>query len=116
MEEKINELKSLIETLAEDSTLRKELQDALDAELKRAGQAPEGAAEETADEEEEKSDDFKFSERLERHLKELEHSDSIIGKLEALMEDEEFITASAGFVLGAAVVGAGVLAYSFLKK
>ena len=37
-------------------------------------------------------------------------------KLEKLMEDEEFITASAGFVLGAAVTGLSALAICALKR
>ncbi len=38
------------------------------------------------------------------------------GKFGNLLNNDEFITASAGFVLGAAAVGLGVLAYSVIKK
>lgn len=37
-------------------------------------------------------------------------------KLDELLEDDEFITASAGFLLGAATVGMAALAISLLKK
>ncbi|MBQ7178370.1 MAG: hypothetical protein IJS08_13225 [Victivallales bacterium] len=133
MTEKINELKALIETLAEDSPLRKQLQDALDAELKRKAQEKENASqqaaepqEENTNQEDEKDEDvhnpFHEWKGLEEKLKamseklEEECPSSITGKLEKLMEDEEFITASAGFVLGAAVTGLSVLAISALKK
>lgn len=130
MTDKTNELKDLIETLAEDSPLRKQLQDALNAELERMAQEAEKTAEQAAAQEAEKTaaegddsgpslDDLKkLNEKLEGMLKEMEESNpsTITGKLEKLMEDDEFITASAGFVLGAAVAGLGALAVSLLKK
>ena len=129
MTEKINELKSLIETLAEDSPLRKQLQDALDAELARKKAATENTEAQAADKAEESDKDFKeeskstldelkeLDEKLDEMLKELDDEPSgITGKLEKLMEDDEFITAAAGFVLGAAAVGLGALAFSALKK
>ena len=119
MTDKINELKALIETLAEDSPLRKQLQDVLDAEMKRKAeeQKEEGADNETGKSEYTLDDLKKLDERLEEMLKEMgEEPTGIIGKLEELMDDDEFITASAGFVLGAMVTGLGALAFSALKK
>ena len=141
MADKINELKDLIETLAEDSPLRKQLQDALNAELKREAQeagtasqqAEEPASKQAAESQEENTDnadepgeeshstlnDWKaLEEKLKAMSEKLEEEcpSTITGKLEKLMEDEEFITASAGFVLGAAVTGLGALAICALKK
>ena len=134
MTDKINELKALIETLAEDSPLRKQLQDALDGELKRKAKEAEAASNQKASESQEESsdqgddaeegshptlDDWKaLEEKLKTMCDKLEEEcpSTITGKLEKLMEDEEFITASAGFVLGAAVTGLSALAISALKK
>ena len=134
MTDKINELKALIETIDENSPLRKQLQDALDAELKRtaeeaadnAKQATESKEENTdteeSDAEEESSDTPNDWKDLEEKLKaiseklEEEYPSTITGKLEKLLENDEFITASAGFVLGAAVTGLSALAISVLKK
>ncbi len=112
MNDKIDELKQLIETLAEDSPLRTQLEAALQDELKRKAEAEaakaaeskaeESQAEESDEEESDETGDGPFGD--------------ILHKIEALMEDEEFITASAGFVLGAATVGLGVLGASILKK
>ncbi|MBQ7649988.1 MAG: hypothetical protein IJS15_03465 [Victivallales bacterium] len=133
MTDKINELKALIETLAEDSPLRKQLQDALDAELKRKAKEAANAAQENTESQDENTDkddgeeasshstldDWKaLEEKLKAMSDRLEEEcpSTITGKLEKLMEDEEFITASAGFVLGAAVTGLSALAISMLKK
>ena len=129
MTDKINELKALIETLDADSPLRKQLQEALDAELNRKAKEAENANEPQAEqdssaaEEEEKHkstlDELKdLDAKLQGMLDELEKENpsSITGKLEKLMEDDEFITAAAGFVLGAAVTGISALAISTLKK
>ena len=133
MTEKIDELKKLIETLAEDSPLRKQLQEALEAEMKRTEDEAEKNADQTAEKAEESTSDTekkeeepnitlddlkKLNERLEEQLKEMEEANpsTITGKLEKLMEDDEFITASAGFVLGAAVTGISALAISLLRK
>ncbi len=43
-------------------------------------------------------------------------SSSFSSKIDELLNDDEFITASAGFVLGAAVVGLAALTISVLKK
>ena len=133
MTDKIDELKSLIETLPEDSPLRKQLQDALDGELRRkakAAETPSNQASESQEESTDKGDDegedshgtLDGWEALEEKLKamsdklEEECPSTITGKLEKLMEDEEFITAAAGFVLGAAVTGLSALAICALKK
>ena len=133
MTDKINELKALIETLAEDSPLRKQLQDALDAELERKAKEAANAAQQNTESQDENTDKDEGEEAsshstlddwkaLEEKLKamsdrlEEECPSTITGKLEKLMEDEEFITASAGFVLGAAVTGLSALAISVLKK
>ena len=133
MTEKINELKALIETLAEDSPLRMQLQDALDGELRRKAKEAEDASNQASESQEESADKGDDAEEgshstlddwktLEEKLKamsdklEEECPSTITGKLEKLMEDEEFITASAGFVLGAAVTGLSALAICALKR
>ena len=133
MTEKINELKALIETLAEDSPLRMQLQDALDGELRRKAKEAEDASNQASESQEESADKGDDAEEgshstlddwktLEEKLKamsdklEEECPSTITGNLEKLMEDEEFITASAGFVLGAAVTGLSALAICALKR
>ena len=133
MTDKINELKTLIETLAEDSPLRKQLQDALDGELRRKAKEAEAASNQASESQEESADkgddagegshstldDWKtLEEKLKAMSDKLEEEcpSTITGKLEKLMEDEEFITASAGFVLGAAVTGLSALAICALKR
>ena len=130
MTDKIKELQALIETLEADSPLRKQLEEALNAELERKAEEAENAARqkqtsENADDEskENKASDDNLSdlkalnEKLEEMLKGMDEAPSTIkGKLEALMENDEFITASAGFVLGAVAVGLGTLAVHALKK
>lgn len=133
MTDKINALKALIETLAEDSPLRKQLQDALDGELRRKAKEAEDASNQASESQEESADkgddagegshgtldDWKtLEEKLKAMSDKLEEEcpSTITGKLEKLMEDEEFITASAGFVLGAAVTGLSALAICALKR
>lgn len=133
MTDKINALKALIETLAEDSPLRKQLQDALDGELRRKAKEAEAASNQASESKEESADkgddagegshstldDWKtLEEKLKAMSDKLEEEcpSTITGKLEKLMEDEEFITASAGFVLGAAVTGLSALAICALKR
>ena len=133
MTDKINALKDLIETLAEDSPLRKQLQDALDGELRRKAKEAEDASNQASESQEESADkgddagegshstldDWKtLEEKLKAMSDKLEEEcpSTITGKLEKLMEDEEFITASAGFVLGAAVTGLSALAICALKR
>ena len=133
MTDKINALKALIETVAEDSPLRKQLQDALDGELRRKAKEAEDASNQASESQEESADkgddagegshstldDWKtLEEKLKAMSDKLEEEcpSTITGKLEKLMEDEEFITASAGFVLGAAVTGLSALAICALKR
>lgn len=136
MTDKINELKALIETIAEDSPLRKQLQNALDEEMGRMGEKTDGmsgessapdaeeasAAESVAGTEESapptSEEQEEIIKNLETALEEMEKSNpsTLTGKLEKLMEDDEFITASAGFVLGAAVTGLSALAICALKR
>jgi len=114
MNDKINELKTLIDTLETDSPLRKQLEEALAAELKRKAEAEAEAAakEETA--KEEADDDAAEDDDSE------DDAGGVFGdlkeKLEGLADNDEFITAAAGFVLGAAAVGLGALAATALKK
>jgi len=129
MTDKINELKSLIDNLEAESPLRKQLEEALADELKRqaeeASKDTETESQQTEEESQESDgprpslDDLdKLNEKLKEKLEQLEKDNpsTIVGKLEKLMEDDEFITASAGFVLGAATIGLGALAFSALKK
>lgn len=136
MTDKINELKALIETIAEDSPLRKQLQNALDEEMGRMGEKTDGmSGESSAPDAEEASTAESVAgteesapltlerldeicKNLETALEEMEKSNpsTLTGKLEKLMEDDEFITASAGFVLGAAVTGLSALAICALKR
>ena len=136
MTDKIKELKALIETLAEDSPLRKKLQDALDAELKRMATGDEQPTQETQAEQnsgEDSVSDAEFRSSLDELRKLIDKlvkeqkkpteeqteggdSSSPLDDLEKLVEDDEFISASAGFVLGLAVAGIGALAISSLKK
>jgi len=136
MTDKINELKTLIETLAEDSPLRKQLQDALETELKRMAKGDEQPAQETQDGQksggDKASDDNVRSplDELKKLLDEMKNeqkkpteeqteggdSSSPLDDLEKLAENDEFITASAGFVLGLAVAGIGALVFSSLRK
>lgn len=136
MTDKISELKALIETIAEDSPLRKQLQNALDEEMGRMGDKTDGmsgessapdaeeasAAESVAGTEESapptSEEQEEIIKNLETALEEMEKSNpsTLTGRLEKLMEDDEFITASAGFVLGAAVTGLSALAICALKR
>ena len=103
--------------------------EALAAELKRqaeeASKDTETKSQQTEEESQESDghrpslDDLdKLNEKLKEKLEQLEKDNpsTIVGKLEKLMEDDEFINASAGFVLGAATIGLGALAFSALKK
>lgn len=129
MTDKIKELKSLIDNLEAESPLRKQLEEALAAELKRQAEEASkdmGTESKQAEGESQESDGHrpslddldKLNEKLKEQLEQLEKDNpsTIVGKLEKLMEDDEFITASAGFVLGAATIGLGALAFSALKK
>jgi len=104
MENKINELKNLIESLEEDSPLRQQLEKTLDDELQRLADAEAKAAaneklqEEAAETEEDDGDTSTGSETGSDIL------DDIGEKIEELLEDEKFIVASTGFLLGAATV------------
>ena len=133
MTDRINELKALIEKLDADSALRKQLEDALNAELKRTDQAEvkaerkaegenheatsENNTETDNDSENSQSNADDLDEKLDELLKGLDgESSTITEKLEELMNNDEFITASAGFVLGAAAATLGAVAIAALKK
>ena len=141
MEDRIDELKKLITTLEENSPLRKQLEEALAAEMERNAdgtdaEAPKDQTTSSAHPKEEqpqndesssanetetpKSDDGNEQNDAPKGGKKSSNPfdglDTIAEKLENLMEDEEFITASAGFVLGAAAVGLCVLGLNVLKK
>ena len=149
MEDKINELKKLISTLEDNSPLRKQLEEALAAELQRKldelKRKVEAASQTNAEEKlkneqplpkppktdasspdnetqppqtdgscnNAEGDSGKSGKRTSSLFDGL---DTIADKLGSLLEDEEFITASAGFVLGAAAVGLCVLGLNVLKK
>ena len=117
MTDKINELKALIETLTEDSPLRQQLQEALDAELNRNAKAAEEAKPaEEANAAEDKGSDAASEETDDDRGSPSGILDGLTEKLDELMNDDEFITAAAGFVLGAATIGVSALALSALKK
>ncbi len=136
MEDRIDELKKLIVTLEEDSPLRKQLEEALAAEIERKAAAESEASanqstanapkeeppktEESTDESEQPqtndSNDEESTKNGKKSSNPFDGLDTIVEKLDELMENEEFITASAGFVLGAAAVGLCVLGLNVLKK
>lgn len=93
MEDKINELKKLIDSLEEDSPLRKQLEKTLNEELKRL-------AEEKA-----KTDDKDEMTNPASSMPGI--LDGIGEKIGELLENETFVAASAGFLLGAATVFLG---------
>lgn len=116
MTDNISELKALIETLAKDSSLRKSLEEVLRAELKRkAEEEAQSQAGDNEDNEEEVEDEDDQDEEP-GDDKPSEVLDSITEKLDELLQDDEFIAASAGFLLGAVTVGLGALAVSALRK
>lgn len=119
MTDKIDELKRLLETLVKDSSLRESLEEALKSGLKHiaeeearatADEAPQGQTSENEDD----GDADDAEETCGDHSTEI--LDGITEKLDELLQDDEFITASAGFLLGAVSVGLGALAVSALKK
>jgi len=114
MTERINELKALIETLDAESPLRKSLEDALNAELKRQAEAE--AAKASQEAESQFTDENEEEEESRGTSSSSDILDGITSKIDELLEDDEFIAASAGFLLGAVTIGAGALAVSALKK
>ncbi len=121
MEEKINELKKLIETLAKDSSLRKKMEKALAEELSRKAEASESSGGTHGNNDEGAHEEPDETKEAEGDSSESSHSGfeipSDIGqRIEELFNDDEFITAAAGFVLGAAAVGVGTLLISTIKK
>ena len=127
MEDKLSEMKQLIEEMEEDSPLRKALLELLAAEMSRrdsdegvhdapvndgdsqdGSDAGEGKAQDEAeDPDDDQPDDEKDTEEPRKELSE---------KLSDLLEDNEFITVAAGFVLGAVVVGLGATLVSVMRK
>ena len=125
MDDKINDLKQLIECLAEDSPLREELNKVLEAAT--TGQTEPSATEpsETMDEnhsentiEEETQQDNKPEDEKRDDDEQYDEStfDRLKDNMENLLKDNEFITAAAGFVLGAVVVGLGATLVAAMKK
>ena len=127
MEDKLNEMKQLIEEMEEDSPLRKALLELLAAEMSRHdgdggahddpvndGDPQDGsdegegkAQDEAEDPDADQPDDEKDTEEPRKELSE---------KLSDLLEDDEFIAASIGFLIGAVTVGAGAMLVSALRK
>ena len=110
MNDKIQELKKLIETLEADSPLRHQLEDALKAE--EARRADEEQAEEARAEKQEQTQAPEESDGKKRIFDAI---DEVIDKLDDLMQDDEFVSGLAGFVLGAVVAGLGVAAMNGVK-
>ena len=120
MEDKIEELKQLIGSLAEDSSLRRGLEKVMES---TADKKPEAVADETSEPMEDNHAERKIEEEEQPGNKTDEEKndeenvfDSLKDNLENLMEDNEFITAAAGFVLGAMVVGLGATLVSVMRK
>ncbi|MBQ6473695.1 MAG: hypothetical protein IJJ33_17045, partial [Victivallales bacterium] len=106
----IEELKKLIATLADDSPLRARLEAALKSEEERL-------ADECPKTEEAQSEEAK-SEKNGRAFRDVPHQDLIeclIAKIDDLTQNDEFVSGVAGFILGAAAVGLGALAFDAIK-
>ncbi len=145
MEDKLNELKVFFESLPEDSPIGKSLQNLVN-EVKRVadtatkeqnqgtttssdpstseektGDQPDGNdANETmkndGDGSDVTTDDTKGSDATTDDNDTDDTTPEWMNALEDLMMDKEFITASAGFVLGAVTVGLGITLISALRK
>lgn len=107
MNEKIEELKKLIGTLDENSPLRAQLEAALREEQARL--EAQAAKQDTPDEEPTASDQPASSEPR-------DPISELIDKIDDLMQDDEFVSGLAGFLLGAATIGLGALALSSIRK
>ena len=129
MEDKLDELKQLIDSLATDSPLRKELEKVMEGSIAKK-------LEVTADEQSALTDETPGESRQEDEAQQMDkHEEDQMGgqendgseeqenffdrlkdNIENVMEDDEFITAAAGFVLGAMVVGVGATLVAAMKK
>ena len=107
MNEKIEELKKLIGKLDENSPLRAQLEAALREEQARL--EAQAAKQDTTDEEPTASDQPASSEPR-------DPISELIDKIDDLMQDDEFVSGLAGFLLGAATIGLGALAMSSIRK
>ena len=107
MNEKIEELKKLIGKLDENSPLRAQLEAALREEQARL--EAQAAKQDTPDEEPPASDQPASSEPR-------DPISELIDKIDDLMQDDEFVSGLAGFLLGAATIGLGALAMSSIRK
>ena len=107
MNEKIEELKKLIGTLDENSPLRAQLEAALREEQARL--EAQAAKQDTPDEEPTASDQPASNEPR-------DPISELIDKIDDLMQDDEFVSGLAGFLLGAATIGLGALAMSSIRK
>ena len=107
MNEKIEELKKLIGTLDENSPLRAQLEAALREEQARL--EAQAAKQDTPNEEPTAGDQPSSSEPR-------DPSSELIDKIDDLMQDDEFVSGLAGFLLGAATIGLGALAMSSIRK
>ena len=120
MEDKIEELKQLIGSLAEDSSLRRELEKVMESSTEKK---PKAVANEPSEPMDDNHAESKIEEKEQPDNKTDEEKtdeenvfDSLKYNLENLLEDNEFITAAAGFVLGAVVVGLGATLVSVMRK
>ena len=118
MNDKLEELKNLIASLEEDSPLRDQLEAALKTEEERLAEesskaegTPEDTAPKTEDAQAEATDT-----RTDDSNTILGALDNVINKIDDLMQDDEFVSGVAGFVLGAAVVGLGVVGLDAIKR
>ena len=107
MNEKIEELKKLIGTLDENSPLRAQLEAALREEQARL--EAQAAKQDPPDEDPTASDQPASSEPR-------DPISELIDKIDDLMQDDEFVSGLAGFLLGAATIGLGALAMSSIRK
>ena len=120
MADKLDDLKAMIDTLDENSSLRKALEKVVyaeqthrtDDETAPAAEAPE---QEFA-EEENKADDTPEAVDASSNVEPSDFLEDLKDNFGKLLDDDTFISTSAGFLLGAAVVGLGALTFSSLKK
>ncbi len=123
MNEKIEELKKLIGTLDENSPLRAQLEAALREEQARL--EAQAAKQDTPDEEPTASDQAAKQDTPDEEPTASDQPASseprdpiseLIDKIDDLMQDDEFVSGLAGFLLGAATIGLGALAMSSIRK
>ena len=113
MNDKLEELKKLIASIEEDSPLRAQLEDALKTEEERIADECPKDDECPEDTDTHAEDSAPRTEDVNSILGAL---DNLVDKIDGLMQNDEFVSGVAGFVLGAAVVGLGALAFDATKR